>query len=139
MLTLSQAALELLGTAVVVDRDQTIPFPKWDKQNAAWRVRRLLRGTIPLSVPKNLATLNQPSATHAWGDGPTAVANLRNTVSHWTTGKPRVDTQVWVESAQLALHYLEMALLSSIGYTGRAIDRTVQPISAGGSTRVPWA
>ena len=63
---------------------------------------------------------------------------MRNTVTHWTTGRPDVDARVWAEAAQLAVHYLEMALLRSLHYTGRAFDRTVRPLWVGGSTRVPW-
>ena len=115
-LTLAQAALELLGTAICVERDNLVPADKWETKKAAWKIRRLLRDRVPLSIPKAHRALARAAKTHAWSDGPQAVTALRNTVTHWTTGKPTVDTAVWIEASQLSVYYLEMALLSALDY-----------------------
>ena len=139
MLTLAQAGLELLGTAVYVDRDNLVPAGKWDTKKAAWRIRRLLRDSVPLDIPKSHRALARAAKTHAWSDGPQAVTALRNTATHWTTGKPAVDKAVWIEASQLSVYYLEMALLSALAYQGRALDRTTRPLMVGGSKPVRWA
>jgi hypothetical protein len=138
-LTLAQAALELLGTAICVDRDTLVPADKWETKKAAWKIRRLLRSRVPLDIPKAHRALARAAKTHAWSDGPQAVTALRNTVTHWTTGKPTVDNAVWIEASQLSVYYLEMALLSALDYHGRALDRTTRPLIVGGSKLVPWA
>ncbi len=138
-LTLAQAALELLGTAVCVERDSVVAPDKWESAKAAWRIRRLLRSRVPLGVPSTYKALTVAAKAHGWSDGPAAVTALRNTVTHWTTGKPAVDAKVWTEASQLSVYYLEMALLSALGYRARALDRTARPILTGGSTTVPWA
>jgi hypothetical protein len=113
-------------------------FEKWDRQRADRRLRRTIRGVTTHTLPRSFKALTAAAKTHGWGDGPAAITAMRNTVSHWTTGKPNVDVHVWADTSQLALHYLELALLHSLNYTGRAFDRTTKPLSPGTAPTVPW-
>ena len=56
-LTLAQAALELIGTAICVDRDKLVAWSKWDRKSADWRIRRLLNGCVPTAIPKSSKAL----------------------------------------------------------------------------------
>jgi hypothetical protein len=138
-LTLAQAGLELLATAILVERDQTFSADKWNDEKAAWRLRKILQAaSISLKIPNECKDLRKARKMHGWNDGVDATVNMRNTVTHWSTGKPKVDANAWIEVSQLSLQYLELCILWALGYSGSAFNRIEGPIQPGCSSKIPW-
>jgi hypothetical protein len=136
----AQAGLELLATAVLVDRDRRLDEAKWESKPASWRLRKLLQSaSIPLAVPAQTAALSEAARLHSWHDIADAIPAMRNTVTHWSTGKPNLDINVWIDVEKVALSSLELSILWALGYTGSSFRRIDGPVMAGASTPVPWA
>ena len=95
--------------------------------------------SIPLKYPKECRGLAATAKHNGWGDTADAITEMRNTVTHWTTGKASVDGRAWIDARQLAIQYLELSILWSLGYQGKTFDRIRGPLSPGCGVRVPWS
>jgi hypothetical protein len=136
---LAQAGLELLATAVLVDRDRRFRSEKWESKPAAWRIRKLLQAaTLPLQIPAHMPALLQAKEQHGWHDAADAITAMRNTTTHWSTGKPDLDVDVWIDAERIAIFSLEHAILWSMGYAGTSLRRVDSSVVVGGSMPVPW-
>ena len=135
----AQAGLELLATAILVDRDRRFSETKWESKPAAWRLRKLLQSaSIQLDLPAKAHALRAAARVHGWHDVADAIAAMRNTVTHWSTGKPDLDIAVWTDAQTVALSSLELSILWALGYIGSSFRRTEGPVMRGASAPVPW-
>jgi hypothetical protein len=142
---LAQTALELLANTIFVEAwGQNAP-------DAAGKIRGLLQGLrIDVSLPNTLPQLQQEAATRSvnyqgeanWADGPQAVVQIRNMVTHADARKRRklfgLADDAKSEAAYLAIHYVEMASLWLFGYDGPISTRIDLPQILGKHIQTPW-
>ena len=103
---------------------------------AAQRIRGMLsRMNIPATIGGQLDQLREIAAQFDW-DGPEAVTEIRNSLAHPARRK---GNGAAFEASQLAMWYLEMALLYLFEFKGKCENRTIfeKPLDAQES--VPWA
>lgn len=136
----AQAGLELMAWHWLTRREPRLDPSVVDKNNAAWRLRRLLeRVRIPTDVPDDLATVQ---STWPNRDGPQVISALRNQVTHPKSLDFLLGLSEEVKHGvlRLALWYLELTLLGYLGYTGNHLNQTRPlPIYEGRGEPVPWA
>jgi hypothetical protein len=94
---------------------------------------------IPRTIPRTHYALRRIRANSPW-DGPAAIAWLRNDIVHGPlhrvhAGRWKVAYQGW----QLALWYLELAVLAVVGYEGLYRNRLTGEAHEGAVEPVPWA
>ena len=111
--------------------------------NTQWQIRQLLTHfRIDTSVPAmfvNLAAAQQQinNAEGSQRDGLGTVIKMRNASIHPAAGAASRPRTAWFEARELMVHYLELALLAYVGYTGKIKPRTA-PRPAGSPEDVPW-
>ncbi|MCX6378063.1 MAG: hypothetical protein NT023_01075 [Armatimonadetes bacterium] len=94
---------------------------------------------LPLSIPPSLSDLKLcfPRAS-----GPEAITTIRNSIMHPTKAnrEKRQAYSIYVvyEAWQLSMHYIELAMLKLMGYSGPYHNRITNP-SAFYPDLVPWA
>ncbi len=137
----AQTALELLSYVALVEESSTKTPEEFKKlKGACERFEELAKWCcIPLSIPASLSKLNGcfPSAS-----GPEAITTIRNSIMHPTKAnrEKRQAHSIYVvyEAWQLSMHYIELAILKLMGYSGPYHNRITNP-SAFYPDLVPWA
>lgn len=117
----AQTALELLSYVALVEESSAMTAQEFKKlPGACERFEKLVEGCcIPLSIPASLSKLNScfPSAS-----GPKAITDIRNSIMHPTKAnrEKRQAYSIYVvyEAWQLSMHYIELAILKLLGYSG---------------------
>lgn len=115
---------------------------EWRRRKPAWRIRHLVTGAC---ASPEVDSAHQPilasfARTVTHGDGPTALVELRDSITHPKATDERYRVPgLFAEASRLATRYLELALLRWLGYTGHMADRTITTGWAGDSQAVPWA
>ncbi len=143
-LVASQAGLELLSWAHIVELTGTVPRDEVDRLSAASRINLMLHGlAIPSGLPADFNQLAEYSGTEI---GPVAVTKVRNDVTHPTRVDERTDDgyqleyDAKVQAWRLSQHYFELAILALCGYSGTFGSRLNQDGRwAGEVSPVPWA
>ncbi len=139
-IALAQIPLELLCWTVA------FPLRYWPDEDAyrtdtaAARLRKLLaRLGIATAIPPHLTRLADLANRDGRGwDGPAAFTGTRNQIIHPTRpSSKRVDFQTDIEAWRLGVMYVELAVLSMLGYAGRYLARTGEQ-QAGAGVQVPW-
>lgn len=142
-IVLTQTAFELLSSVILVENYKWLSQDGHDKLAAADRMRLLfLWCGMPTDVPTSLTNLLKLAKAFNWNDSPTAMTEIRNTITHPTRkNREKYDkhsskarAEVWF----LGLWYLELCLLKLFDYNGTYGNRLVDRI-AGQVTPVPWA
>lgn len=117
---------------------------RWKALSTEAQLRRLLDDCeIPSAVPPHFEHLESVRQTvEADADGPadalTCIARLRNHVAHPTRRQRATWGFIeWAEAGLVARHFLEHALLHTIGYTGATKPRT-RGDGDPRSVSVPW-
>lgn len=135
---LAQVGLESLAYAYLVKSTQQLQ-PKQFRPPVSDHIRDFLCDVrIPVTIPRAFYGLRRVRANSPW-DGPAAVAWLRNNIVH--ANRHRVDGRrwkVWYQGWQLALWYLELAVLAVVGYKGRYRNRLSAEAHVGAVEPVPW-
>ena len=72
-----------------------------------------------------------------WSDGPRAFIEARNEIVH-PDSDFATDTGIYVEAWRLGLRYVELAMLSLLGYEGKVADSTHLQRWQGEVEPVPW-
>ena len=144
-LVLAQATLEMLAWHVLVEEKEVCsengfyPLPAEDK------LRWLLSDCrIPMAFPDKLSELQKRAKAFNWPDGPKAITQIRNGLTH---GQPKQldkelkeTTRSRFDAWQLALHYLELVILRLFGYHGRYFNNVKRPAYMWeGPEQVPWS
>jgi len=135
------AALEHLSWLAEV-RSGTQSETEWRRRKPAWRIRHLVTGACASpevdSAPQPI--LASFARTVAHGDGPAALVELRDSITHPKEADERYRVPgLLAEASRLATRYLELALLRWLDYAGHMADRTITTGWAGESRAVPWA
>ncbi len=135
----AQIALETLAWTLCVQDKRMVSKNKFKGSTAADTVRLLLSSCdTPRDIPAHMSPLLQGMRDGKWSDGPDAIAQLRNHVVHpdraW-----EIPPGSFYEAGQLALWYVEMALLHIVGYKGDYASRLMRPRWVGQTEPVPWS
>jgi hypothetical protein len=138
-IVLAQVALESLAFAHLVKSSQQLQANMF-KPPVSQYIRHLLQDFgIPIAIPRTFYGLRKVRANSPW-DGPAAIAWLRNNIVH--AGYHRVNMRrwkLWEQGWQLALWYLELAILAIVGYAGVYRNRLAAEPHVGAVDPVPWA
>lgn len=96
----------------------------------------LLMMKMPTAIEGQLDELRSVAANFGW-DGPEAVTEIRNALAH--PARQGGEHTAAYEASQLAMWYLEMALLYLFDFHGKCANRTIfqKPFQA--RETVPWA
>lgn len=139
-LLLSHAALELVAWLVLVEDTGSVTPEAFDRLRFSDRLRSLLAwADIPASIPQECKDLR------AWAgqevDGPHALSILRNGIVHPSKRDRvyRAPVHARIDSAQLAVRYVELALLRIFGYGGMLQNRLRRRRWRGEAEKVPWS
>src|SRR5262245_8780058 len=141
-IVLTQTAFELLSSAVLVENHGWLSTDGYEKLAAADRIRLLfLWAGIPTAIPMELNDLAKLARANNWPDAPTAMTNIRNTITH-PTRKNREKFGNHPDDARrdawsLGLWFLELCLLRLFDYHGTYGNRLTYRY-AGQVIRVPW-
>jgi hypothetical protein len=142
-LIIAQVALELIAWVEIVERRRLHSRSDFDKLSAAGRIRSLLHHLgIPTAVPSHYPELTNLQEGDAF-DGPGILVRLRNALVHATESKRVLTSSVsgltlW-EAGQLALQYVELAVLALCGYQGKYARRAWRGWKGDDEVVVPWA
>lgn len=135
---LAQVGLESLAYAHLVKSTQQLQ-PKDFEPPVSNHIRDFLCDVcIPTTIPRTFYGLRRVRANAPW-DGPAAIAWLRNDIVH--ANRHRVDVRrwrVWYQGWQLALWYLELAVLAVVEYKGYYRNRLSDETHTGAVEPVPW-
>jgi len=140
-ITLSQSGLELAAWThfVIGERISSTGFVGLP---ASDRLRLLLtEAGVSTGIPKQLGSLAAYAAETSdgkgvWSDGPEALTQIRNLLVHSTKKLRAMDipTDVMVQTSQLAVWYLELALMFLLGYEDQFVSQVEGLVRV-----VPWA
>ncbi len=138
-IVLTQAAFELLASALPVRQHAGIAEKRFDKLPAGERAVHLFGWAgIPTSLPAEFKDLTAVAKNAAKKDAPSAMAAIRNTITHPTPKNRRKFSkhtdQARYEAWVMSLWYLELCLLRVFEYQGRYRNRC-----SGKVELVPWA
>lgn len=137
---LAQVGLESLAFAHLVKSTQQLQ-PNQFTPPVSRQIQRFLRDVgIPTTIPRTFYGLRRVRANTPW-DGPAAIAWLRNDIVHANRHRVhgRRRWKVWDQGWQLALWYLELAVLAVVGYEGYYRNRLSYEAHVGAIEAVPWA
>jgi hypothetical protein len=136
-----QAALELLQWLVFTQSKRILLNP--EKINAADKMRLLLdRVGLELTIPPALKALVAEAKGQSWHDGPQALVEIRNRITHPPKGakvRSRHSNNVVAEAWRLGLHYLELTILWLLKYEGGYVSRVSSNPDPMAGAAVPWA
>ncbi len=140
----AQIALELLAWVVLVDRRSVKTNDRFRQDTTAQNLRDLLTECrVPTTLPSHLADLS--AAASSWGasDGPESFVQVRNAIIHPTHKKRLKLSHLGaigkLEAKEIGLQYVELCLLSLLGFEGNYADRTRRGGWVGEVTAVPWS
>lgn len=141
-LVLAQAALELVSWVHFVEDLGQFTAEDFDhvEHKASGRLRELLQWlSVEPVIPGGLLALQREAGRQGWGDGPHALDAMRNALIHPSKRARIDDTDVTarIELHDLAIWYVELALLRVIGYPGDYLNR-LGVRQAGVVEPVPW-
>jgi hypothetical protein len=114
---------------------------KWRKMRAAWRIRRLLtEAQIPIYIDaKNTPALDKFAKDRSLGDGPSALIEVRDQLTHPKDRRQLYQTlRLLGEASRLSSQYLDLLILHRLRYQGHTTDRTKLDRSDWDSQPVPW-
>jgi hypothetical protein len=141
-IVLTQTALELLASTVLVEQKNGINSEVHAKRPAGNRLRLLMNWAgIPTAIPAELTDLTALAERNNWIDGAHALVEIRNSIIHPTKeNRERFNQHSPVarfDGWRLGLWMVELVLLRLFGYRGHNLRRT----AVGPSNRlapVPW-
>lgn len=135
---LAFAAIEHLAWIRLVHEQKKDP-KKVDKENADWRIRRVLTdASISIHPPKHLPALSR-FAKALNGDAPKAVAEVRHSLTH-----PKNPGSIYAQKGLLRdtwlilSHWLGLLILEWVGYNGRVVDTSDLNRWSGDTIPTPW-
>lgn len=138
---LCHAGLELMAWMVFVVNLGQLRSNAFERLSASDHLRLLLGwARIPAALPALCEGL-RGAFSQADSDGPYAFTELRNAIVHPRKRErmPDISLSAKVEAVQLGVHYLELALLKLLGYSGEIQNRLHRARWASETEPVPWA
>ena len=142
-IVIAQVALELLAWVRMVETQKLHSRADFKRLSAAGRLRTLLHHIgITAAIPDYLRNLPALCKGDAF-DGPGVITKVRNALVHATDDNRAVidslEGSQFLECSQLALQYLELALLAICGYRGKYARRRWRGWKGDDEVLVPWA
>lgn len=142
-IVLTQSALELLASAVLVENYKLYSRNSYEKLSAKKRICSLFDWAgIPTQLPPQLSELEKYAREKDWKDTTTAMTEIRNKITHPTkknraklSGYPN---KVKLEVHQLGLWNLELCLLRLFNYQNGYANRLREGRFVGQLDEVPW-
>jgi hypothetical protein len=138
---LAQVGLESLAYAYLVKSTGQLKHKQFQPP-VSRHIQRFLHDVgISTTIPRTFYGLRGVGAKKPkpW-DGPAAVAWLRNDIVHGNLHRVHGRRwKVWDQGCQLAVHYLELAVLGVVGYNGCYRNRLSSETHMGAVESVPWA
>lgn len=144
-LILAQVGFELISWALLVVQRPKLTKRTFRRKSAAEKLRLLLRECgIGLEIPESLDALRKTTRNAGPNDGPAAITRVRNAIVHPEPTGPKAEVQqnvlVRYEAWRLALWYLELVILSILGYKGKYSSRVSTAQWRGDEVElVPWS
>jgi hypothetical protein len=142
---MAQTAFELIAWTLLVEDRRTLGEDGFQKLPAVDKLRLILSfARVPLEVPPLLTELIRAAKGYNWTDGPQVITEMRNALVHANPDKRKkvfgAGTKALFETWYLSLWYLELVLLSLMGYAGRYSNRLHREGWRGTEVEtVPWA
>jgi hypothetical protein len=135
--------LELLAWLVVVERGRKMSATKFSKLDTSERLEKLLYYSgIPLRIPKNFSVIRKSPLVKRKTNGPRSLTEIRNALVHPKKQKlallSRMNPIELFELKELALSYVELSLLSALGYSGKYSRRVYKGWKGDDIQTVPW-
>jgi hypothetical protein len=142
-IVLAQVALELLSWVLLVESQRLHHQNDFEGLSAAGRIRALLHHIgVSATVPGRLNRLQALCDADAF-DGPGVITKVRNALVHSREQKRKlmesVDGEQRMECSQLALQYLELAILAICGHNGYYARRRWKGWKGDDEDLVPWS
>ena len=139
---LSQVALESLAWVHLVETQRLHSRSDFNKISASGRIRSLLHHIrVPTDIPDCLTHLDALPDDDAF-DGPGVITLIRNALVHATERNRDKTTLLkgshFLECSQLALQYLELAILGVCGHSGHYSQRAFHGWKGDDEVTVPW-
>lgn len=135
---LAQVGLESLAYTHLVKATGKLQHKQFTHPVSKYIRQLLIDFKIPTAIPPAFYGLRRVRANKPW-DGPAAVAWLRNDIVHGALHKVHAGRwRTWYQGWQLAVWYLELAVLAVVGYDGRYRNRLSGEVHVGATERVPW-
>jgi hypothetical protein len=136
--------LELLAWLIVVEHGGHMSARKFNALNTAERLEQLLRYSgVPLAISKDFGNLRASALAKKEGSGPRTLTAIRNALVHPRRQKrvllAKVDPITLFEIKELALSYVELSLLRTLGYSGMYARRVFAGWRGDHLEKVPWA
>lgn len=139
----AQTALELLSSAVLVEREKWLSNDGYTRISAAERIRLLIHWSgVSADIPSELVELSKLAKSENWMDSADAMTAMRNTITH-PTQKNRVkyarhSSAVRTETWKICLWYLELIILKILNYNGAYRSR-ISCTWVGHIVPIPWS
>jgi len=140
-LVLAQSVLELITWVRFVDELGTRQAKDFDGLMASERLRELLVWLeVDPTIPSQQTALASEAARQDWDDGPHAIGAMRNALIHPRQRERllRTPSMARIELQELALWYVELALLRLIDFNGLYSNRLGEK-ATGIVEPVPWS
>lgn len=142
-IVLGQVALELLSWVLLVETQRHHHPKDFYGLSATGRIRALLQHIgVSMTISDHLSCLQSLCDTDAF-DGPGVITKVRNALVHSTQKKRKlmgsVDGVQRMECSQLALQYLELALLAVCRHDGYYARRGWRGWKGEDEVLVPWS
>lgn len=137
-IVLAHAALDLLSFTYCVTYKNLMTNDAYKKIPAKDKFTMLLASlNIPLSIPDNLQALSKTARERNWGTGCQAICEIRNEIVHPEDKKKGKLYDVYGETSELILWYLDLVLLALCGRNGKYCNRLTAKWF-GETESVPW-
>jgi hypothetical protein len=139
-LVLAQSVLELITWVRFVDELGTRQAKDFDGLMPSERLRELLAWLeVDARIPPQQTALAREAANQDWNDGPHAIGAMRNALIHPRQRERLLRTPIMarIELQELALWYVELALLRLIDFNGLYFNRLGEK-ATGIVEPVPW-
>jgi hypothetical protein len=141
-IVLSQVALELLAWVHLVETKKLYKRKQFEAFRAVGRIRALLDyAGVPVTIPAHLMQLTALCHSNS-DDGLGVITKIRNNLVHAIHNSRNAIKAIsgpqLFECSQLALQYVELALLSITGHNGHYARRGWQGWKGDDEILVPW-
>lgn len=131
---MAQTALELIYNWWIIENKKLIRGRDTEILSASNKIRMIISQlNIDFAIPENLKNLieYQKENPQSIIDGPEAIIFIRNGIVHSQESKrsklSKIKKDVKFEVLQLSLWYIELSLLSILGYSGYYTNRCLAP------------
>jgi hypothetical protein len=139
--TLAQVALELLAWVHLVETSRMHSRRDFKGLSAAGRIRTLLHhARISTAIPDYMPDLKLLEGSEAF-DGPGVLTEIRNEIVHAgerKVGQRKVTPMQFWQCSELAIQYVELALLALWGHRGHFARRGFRGWKGDDEVLVPW-